>query len=292
MITAKLVEYIRAELSPYYPEKEGNAILFHLFDGILGYEQTDIILNAENIIAVADIDKFKKAVRQLKEKKPVQYILGHTDFGNVVIKVDSRVLIPRPETEELVNWIVEESGPGAIRIVDVGTGSGCIAISLKKHLPNSQVMGTDVSEDCIELAKENAEANQVNVNFRVQDALDADEVKKVVQPNSLDIVVSNPPYIQYKDRYQMDENILGYEPVKALFIDDDEPMLFYKAISHFAATALKSEGLLYFEINEKFGNEVEKVMREFGFENVEQRKDINDKVRFVRGSLKSDSLLS
>ncbi len=283
MNTTQLVEFIRSELSAYYPENEGNAIVFRLFEGILGYEQTDIILNAEGSISEIDLKKFKKAVEDLKEHKPVQYILGYTDFGNVRIKVDHRVLIPRPETEELVNWIVESSDKGAIRILDVGTGSGCIAISLKKELTNSQVMATDVSKACIDLAQENAESNQVEVNFREHNALDVGESVHLVQPDSLDLIVSNPPYIQYKDRYQMDENILSYEPAKALFVDDNDPLLFYKAISHMGATLLKSGGYLYFEINEKFGDEVQHVMERSGYSQIEQRKDIHDKVRFVRG---------
>ncbi|MBL4658274.1 MAG: peptide chain release factor N(5)-glutamine methyltransferase [Flavobacteriales bacterium] len=283
MNAAKLVEYMRRELSAYYPENEGNAILFRLFDGILGYEQADIVLNAESDIADLDFKKFKKAVKDLKEKKPVQYILGYSDFGNVRIRVDHRVLIPRPETEELVNWIVESSDRGAIRILDVGTGSGCIAISLKKELPNSQVMGTDVDEECIDLAKDNATNNKVQINFRVSNALDVDQSVHLVQPDTLDLIVSNPPYIQFKDRYQMDENILSYEPAKALFVDDDDPMLFYKSISNMGATLLKPGGVLYFEINEKFGNDVEEVMNKSGYTQIEQRRDIHDKVRFVRG---------
>jgi len=198
--------------------------------------------------------------------------------------VDKRVLIPRPETEELVNWIVEEAGEGAMRIVDIGTGSGCIAISLKKHLPNSQVMGVDFSEECIALAIENAESNQVDVSFRFRDALDPEVSAKLVQPESLDLIVSNPPYIPFKDRYQMDENILSYEPAKALFVDDDNPLVFYKAISQMGVTSLKPGGKLYFEINEKFGDEVEQVMKELGYAQIEQRKDIHDRVRFVRGA--------
>jgi len=281
--TAKLVEFMRSELSAYYTDNEANSIIFRLFDGIMGYERTDIVLKAESTISVEDFEKFQSAVELLKEKKPVQYILGHTDFGNVRIKVDKRVLIPRPETEELVNWIVKETGDEAIRLVDIGTGSGCIAISLKKHLQNSQVMGTDISGECIELAEENAEANHVDVNFRVLDALDAHASEKVVHPESLDLIVSNPPYIQFKDRYQMDDAILSYEPAKALFVDDANPMLFYKAISQMGASSLKHGGHLYFEINEKFGNEVEQVMKESGFTHIEQRKDIHEKVRFVRG---------
>jgi len=283
MNTAKLVEFIRGELSEYYPEHEGNAIIFRLFEGLLGYNQTDIILQAESAIPKEAFEKFKNALKHLKEKMPVQYILGYTDFGNVRIKVDKRVLIPRPETEELVGWIVEECGEEVIRILDVGTGSGCIAISLKKHLPNSQIIGTDISGDCIDLAIENGESNQVNVSFRVHDALNADESLKLVQPESLDLIVSNPPYIQFKDRYQMDDNILGYELAKSLFVADADPMLFYGAISQMGASALKAGGHLYFEINEKFADEVKQVLKESGYSNIEERKDIHEKVRFVRG---------
>ena len=281
--TAQLVEFLRTELSPYYPEKEGNAIIFRLFEGILSYEQTDIVLNAESTVSKADQEKFENAVQLLKKKTPVQYILGYTDFYNVRINVDKRALIPRPETEELVDWIVKESGDQVLRILDVGTGSGCIAIALKKHLQNSQVMGVDVSDDCIDLAKENAEANQVDVNFRVQDIVDRDGSAKLVQPETLDIIVSNPPYIQYKDRYQMDENILSYEPSKALFVDDENPLLFYKLISLLGSVALKKDGQLYFEINEKYGDEVVDVLKKAGYVDVEQRKDIHDSNRFVRG---------
>ena len=281
--TAQLVKLLKTELSPYYSEKEGNAIITRLFEGLLSYKQADIVLNAEQDVSKPVQEKFENALKSLKLQTPIQYVLGYTEFCNVRIAVDKRTLIPRPETEELVDWILKCCDGQALRIMDIGTGSGCIAIALKTQLKNSQILGIDISEDCIELSKENAQSNQVDVNFRVQNVLKMSESSNLGQPGSLDIIVSNPPYIQHKDRYQMAENILSYEPARALFVEDSNPLLFYKAISDVGKTLLKQGGHLYFEINEKYADEVVAVMNESCYSGVEIRKDIHEKNRFVRG---------
>lgn len=281
--TIQLVDYIRSELIPIYQEREGNAILFALFEGIMNYNQTDIVLKAQTVIPKVEYLKFLEAVEQLKNKTPVQYILGYTDFHNVRIKVDNRVLIPRPETEELVDWIINQHREQSMRILDVGTGSGCISIALKKHLTNSQLIAVDISEDCIKLAMENADLNKVNINFRTQDVLAKGKSDLFAPSESLDLIVSNPPYIEYKDREQMDENILNYEPELALFVKDGNPTVFYEAICELGKVILKRGGYLYYEVNEKYCDEVMCIMSDAGYTRVESKEDIHGKPRMVRG---------
>ena len=224
--------------------------------------------------------KFIDFSRRLARFEPVQYIVGYTDFMGLKLAVNPAVLIPRPETEELVTWIadnVDKTAP--LEIVDIGTGSGCIAIGLKKLLGNSFVAGVDVMRNALELAKRNSESNDLRVDWKMMDALNLPwEVEKY------DVVVSNPPYVLNTEKELMRKNVLEFEPHVALFVDDDDPLLFYEAISEWAVNSLKKGGFLFFEINEKYEAQMKSLLTEVGFSNVESKLDIFDKPRMIKAS--------
>ena len=225
------------------------------------------------------------AVKELLKNKPVQYVLGETEFCGMRFFVNDSVLIPRPETQEMVEMIVSSAGmrratSPSYSILDIGTGSGCIAISLAKLIPNSDVTAVDVSEKALEVAKKNAEANGVNVHF-VHDDILQPTIAELID-NQFDIIVSNPPYVCESEKSEMRANVLDHEPSSALFVPDSDPLVFYRKILEFAQKALKPDGQIWFEINEKFGKETSELCREMGFQNVEIIKDFRGKERVVR----------
>jgi len=222
---------------------------------------------------------------RLQTGEPLQYILGHTEFYGLPFKVNPSVLIPRPETEELVEWILTEVGSrqSAVgNILDVGTGSGCIPITLKKHLPQVNVSTVDISAGAINTAKQNAELNKVEVNFIKNDILNPTDNSLLTSHYSL--IVSNPPYVTLHDKTQMHRNVTDFEPHTALFVPEDDPLIFYKAIADFALKTLTTEGLLFFEINESLGNETVEMLKDKGFNNIELRKDMSGRDRMIRGT--------
>jgi release factor glutamine methyltransferase len=252
------------------------------------------------------LDKINVAVKRLLQNEPLQYILGEAWFYDLTFLVNKNVLIPRPETEELVHLIIneirkieneisndefrmlnegeEENQKSKIRnqkyILDIGTGSGCIPIALKKNIPEAVVYGMDISVDALSLAQQNAELNNVDVNFIEQDILTSN-----LQLPQFDIIVSNPPYITETEKNKMHENVLAYEPHLALFVTDKNPLQFYEAISVFAAKHLAAKGMLYFEINAAYGNEVKQCMERHGFTEISIIKDMQGKDRIVKGKL-------
>lgn len=217
----------------------------------------------------------------MKNENPIQQILGKADFYGLKFYVNEHVLIPRPETEELVDLIIKENKDFNPAILDIGTGSGCIPISLRKNIPNAMVSSIDVSEKALEVAKKNAEWNQVEINFILDDILNP---SKEIAPNSFDIIVSNPPYIRISEKEEMSNNVLKYEPHLALFVYNDDPLLFYKKIADVALKGLKPQGKIYFEINENFGAECKQMLENKGFKNVVLVKDLSNKNRILRGS--------
>lgn len=235
------------------------------------------------------------AVKELLKNKPVQYVIGETEFCGMRFFVNENVLIPRPETQELVEKLAVssyqfssfrpkrsgvEKSPANVSILDIGTGSGCIAISLAKLIPNSDVTAVDVSEKAIEVARKNAEANGVNVHFVYDDILQPTIAELI--DNQFDIIVSNPPYVCESEKSEIRANVLDHEPSSALFVPDNDPLIFYRKILEFAQNALKPDGQIWFEINEKFGKETAELCREKGFKNVEIIKDFRGKERVVR----------
>ena len=209
--------------------------------------------------------------------EPIQYIFGETDFLDFKIKVTPSVLIPRPETEELVHWIIEKRIPNNSRILDVGTGSGCIALALKKRLKNCNVFGVDISAEALEVARKNGKINKLHVDFFQADILKWEQI----QWEKFDVIISNPPYVRLSEKLEMNNNVLLYEPEKALFVTNEDPLVFYRTIAAFANKYLNEDGKLYFEINEYLAFEMKNLMLGMGFNNVEIKKDINGKNRMI-----------
>jgi release factor glutamine methyltransferase len=221
-------------------------------------------------------------LNDLSAGKPIQYILGTAEFYRMKLKVNPNVLIPRPETEELVEWILTSVADSSknLNILDVGTGSGCIAIALKKYLPKSTVAAVDISAAALQTAKENAQNNEVEVNFITADIL-AHAETALLNGQQFDVVVSNPPYIKEDEKPEMHENVLANEPHDALFVSNDNPLLFYKAIADFAQTKLVKNGLLFFEINEYLAKETIEMLDGKGFTDIVLKNDMQGKDRMV-----------
>lgn len=270
---------ICGKLGGIYPAQEARAITFILFESFLGVSKTDLFLDpAEELCS--DTGPLESALKQLSEHRPLQYVLGETEFFGLPFKVDENVLVPRPETEELVRWIIRDSGNEPVRMLDIGTGSGAIAVSVARNCPASMVTAVDISAGALGVARENALRNGVEVDFSEMDILNAEPAGK------FDVVVSNPPYVRELEKEAMRRNVLDYEPETALFVPDHDPLLFYRRIVEVSTRVLQSGGRLYFEINEEFGQETAALMRSHGFFDVEIRKDMFEKDRMVRGRWK------
>ena len=277
-------KYYASELEKIYGSDEANALIMILLEHYFGIDRVKIAMDPELRLSESELLTLHFAVKELLKNKPVQYILGETEFCGMRFFVDENVLIPRPETEELVNQLVSCSvnHHPSFRILDIGTGSGCIAISLAKLLKNSVVTAVDVSEKALEVAKKNAETNGVNVNFIKDDILNPKNPELL--DNQFDIIVSNPPYVCESEKNEMRANVLDYEPSSALFVSDNDPLIFYRKILEFAQKTLKPDGEVWFEINEKLGTEMKNLCIEKGFEKVEIIKDFRERDRILRAT--------
>ncbi|MGE0079512.1 MAG: peptide chain release factor N(5)-glutamine methyltransferase [Bacteroidales bacterium] len=276
-----LFDLINSRLSDFYPSTEIQSIRRLIIEDIVGIPHYQVHLMPDKIIDNETSEKVIATLQKLEAKQPIQYILGSTHFMDLPFRVNPSVLIPRPETEELVSWIIESNNVESPRILDIGTGSGCIAIALAKHLPNSQVSAIDISADALSTAQQNATDNCVDINFINTNILDIPRIAGA----PFDIIVSNPPYVRELEKQQMDDNVLNFEPHLALFVKDNDPLLFYRTIAQNASAWLKSGGKLYFEINEAFGNQTKDLLTASGFTDVEIRNDINGKDRMAFGKL-------
>lgn len=264
------------QLMNLYPKTEIDSFYNILVEHRLGMTRIDRALQPQFELDKEQVSYFKKAIEDLGEQIPVQYITGTSFFYNCTFKVNPNVLIPRPETEELVDWILEDIKKDAVvDILDIGTGSGCIAIALAKNLKNARVWAIDFSESAIETAKENAIANNVSIQFIHKDILNTDEL-----PQNFDIIVSNPPYVRELEKQEMHKNVLDYEPHSALFVSDNNPLLFYDKIANLASKQLNTHGKLYFEINQYLGTETVDMLQKKGFSKNELRQDLfgNDRM--------------
>ena len=267
------------ELSPFYDAYEAESFFYLILENKHKLRQIDLALNHELTFSDADLAIWGGFLNELKKEVPIQYLLGKTNFYGLDFEVNENVLIPRPETEELVEWIINENKDGKskkIKVLDIGTGSGCIAISLAKNLPNVEVYGIDVSKKAIETAKRNAINNNVDIIFMYQNILDTD-----VLACNFDIIVSNPPYVRNLEKEEIKKNVLDYEPHLALFVDDNDALVFYRKIAALAKSGLKENGKLYFEINQYLGNEMTDLLEKMDFKNIELRKDIYDNDRMI-----------
>ncbi|KOF03923.1 hypothetical protein OB69_02630 [Roseivirga seohaensis subsp. aquiponti] len=273
---AKIQSIVNA-LSGVYDEREATNMANLLLSHFYGLDRMAIILNDEFSLVEGSEKGLAKSIDELNQHKPIQHIIGSVEFYGCELKVDERALIPRPETEELVDWIVTVNTVEAPSIVDIGTGTGCIPIALKKAIPNAQVAAVDVSEGALNLAQENAKQNGVEVDFRHLDILENN-----FPFDLLDIVVSNPPYIPESDKAEMSSNVLSFEPYLALFVENHDPLIFYKRIAELAFLHLKIGGMLYFEIHERFGEEMIKLVEEIGFTKVLLKKDLQGKDRMLQ----------
>lgn len=271
--------YLVRELSDTYPEPEINAFTTILIKTILGVSRLHAITRPEEPVSKKISDKIISVCTELKLGKPLQYILGETDFYNCRIKVSPDVMIPRPETEELVDMIIKDNRDYNGEILDACCGSGCIAVALALNLPESKVSGTDISEEAIKISVENAKLNNVTAKFSVSDIKDT----KPDLEGEKGIIVSNPPYIRESEKKDIAKNVLDFEPPTALFVPDSDPLVFYKAIIRQSESKLTHGGKVYFEINELMGKEIEELLKISGFSNVVIIKDINGKNRFAGG---------
>ncbi len=269
--------------------KERSAVADEVIFRFFNIRRVQRVAFPEKRLPESDIVRLKKAANRLNRGEPVQYVTGFTDFLGHTIAVRPGVLIPRPETEELALWMINDvkaccqKANSPLKILDIGTGSGCIAIALAAGLPGSSLIATDIDQQVLQVAKYNALNNNVNIDFLIQNVLVGGD--NVVDHNSLDIVVSNPPYVRESEKAMMAINVLDYEPPTALYVPDDDPLLYYKAIARKASKWLKQGGSLYVEINENLSAECRNLLLDAGFSEATIKKDIHGKDRFVRALL-------
>ena len=269
---SNIIPYYIKQLNGIVQEREIISLAYISIDFLLGYNRSDCIIHSDKDITSEVSDKIKQIIVDLKTNKPIQHIIGETEFYELKFNVNKHTLIPRPETEELVKWILQHEFTSAL---DIGTGSGCIAIALRKN-KSAEISAIDVSESALLVAKENAKINGVEINFLLQDIL------KTIALPKVDVIVSNPPYVLDMEKEIMQDNVLNNEPHLALFVPDNNPLLFYKKIAELAFTSLSKNGLLFFEINERFGMETVAMLNAIGFVDIELKKDINDKDRMIK----------
>jgi release factor glutamine methyltransferase len=275
----EITNIFRTELAGIYSPHEARQIIWIIFEHLHGWSKTDMMLQEDTKLTVSDHLFIQKALERLKKHEPIQYIIGKTEFFGLSFKVNSSVLVPRPETEELVQWIIEGIHENkSPNILDIGTGSGCIAITLAKFIPEAKVYAWDVSPEALKTAESNALEIEAKVNFDLKDILRTDPGKN----ENYDIIVSNPPYVRNSEKELILPNVLDYEPHLALFVRDDDPLLFYRKIAEFAVKTLTKDGMLFFEINRDFGEATKKLLTHKGFSNVELRKDLSGNYRMIK----------
>lgn len=281
--------HFNESLKHLYPTSEINSFFFIILEEYMGFKRIDIVLKSDFNIDQKSLNLMQIATKQLEQEIPIQYIIGKTEFFGLPFNINKEVLIPRPETEELVERVIKEvsliktyktdsnetKNEKQLKILDIGTGSGCIAISLKKELPSSKISAIDVSNEALRIAKKNALLNKVDINFIHLDILKTNNLDKLY-----DVIVSNPPYVRELEKKEMKNNVLNNEPHLALFVDNKNPLLFYNKIAELAKNFLTKNGQLHFEINQYLGKETVILLAEKGFKNIQLKKDIfgNDRI--------------
>lgn len=280
MVLKQYKKQFVSKLTPIFDEQEVESFFFIILEAFHQMKRIDLALNPDFEIDTIQLLQWEAVLDKLKKQIPIQYIMGETDFFGLPFYVNENTLIPRPETEELVEWIIENSKNQKfknLKILDIGTGSGCIAISLAKNLINASVYAIDVSEKALATAKKNAQRNEVDVQFLLQNILETENLEQ-----QFDIIISNPPYVRNLEKAEINKNVLDYEPHLALFVENDNALLFYRKIGQLAQKNLPKNGQLYFEINQYLGKETVDLLEDLGFKNIQLKKDIygNDRMIF------------
>ncbi len=274
---AEIINRMKCAAAANYDVREAHSLALWAVEALTGADRVQLLVDPHREVEHVDMEEVERVERELSEARPIQYIIGMAEFCGLQFAVGEGVLVPRPETEELVRWVVDEC-PTARRILDIGTGSGAIAVSLAKLLPQAEVAAMDISEVALDYASRNAAANGVKVRVVQGDAL-SDWASAFEE---LDVVVSNPPYVPASDRASMHRNVRDYEPELALFVPDDDLLRFYRSIADGAARALRTGGALYFEIYEGAAEQMIEMLTERGWTDIELRRDFNDKNRMIR----------
>ncbi len=278
------IAYMRHTLEGYYPPGELNAMIRLIMERVCDIQPYQFYLCKGRELSGEEKTTIRDIVERLTTYEPIQYILGKTDFCGIEFSVTPAVLIPRPETEELVGMIVRDYPQGGIDVLDIGTGSGCIAVSLGELLSGSRVSALDVSAEALDVARKNALDNNVEVFFYETDILQPLVAAGSIE-TTFDVIVSNPPYVMEKEKAGMEKNVLGYEPSLALFVPDDDPLLYYRHIARFARQKLKEKGRLYLEINAQMGDAIVDNLRMMKFGGVELLRDLSGKDRFIKAEI-------
>lgn len=279
MIIKELQNNLKQILASHFSTIEVQVLVNVLLKYRTGYDNVAVNLYPKTEIDENIFSLLKKDISRLLEDYPIQYIVNNAHFYGEDFYVDDNVLIPRPETEELVQWVLSNMDTSK-NILDICTGSACIAIVLKKKSPQSDVFALDISAQALAVAKRNAQQHQVDINFFQKNILDTNNLE--FENHTFDIMISNPPYVTNSEKAMMHRRVLNYEPKLALFVSDNQPLLFYNAIANFAQYRLKLGGYLYLEINERMGEEVQALLRNYGFDNIELKKDFNNKDRMIK----------
>jgi len=281
---ASVFDYFEEKLTCSFSSREIKTIAKAFIAKRLDWKSSDFLLRQNDKVSESDLLFFRNSVKRIAAGEPFQYVLGTTFFYNIELDIDARALIPRPETEELVDWMVADySSLEAGAILDVGTGSGCIALSMKKALPNWSVTAVDVSEEALLLVEQNAAKNELEVNLIADSAL---QFNPSYYADKYTVIVSNPPYVPRKDSDRMAKHVLNFEPSLALFVDDDDPLIFYQQIAEFALKKLALNGALYFELNEDLANETSALLSQIGYTNIEIRQDLQGRDRMLKAWVK------
>lgn len=285
----KYKDFFIQQLSAIYPLTEIENFFFFLVEEYLNLERIDTVLNPNFKIDENKISQLNTALERLQNEEPIQYILGKTEFYGFPFLVTKDTLIPRPETEELVEWMlqtVRKNNKENLNILDIGTGSGCIPVSLQKELEAAHISAIDISEDALKIAKKNADLNKVNIHFYCTDILKTSSLTEIINSNTkFEIIVSNPPYVRALEKEKIKNNVLQNEPHLALFVDDHNPLIFYDKIADLAKENLSKGGFLFFEINQYLGAETVNLLSNKGFKNIQLRKDLFGNNRMIRASL-------
>jgi len=295
LILKTILYNFHKELDDIYGKHEVDSFFNILMEHYLNLKRIRLVLEPGFVVSKEQSQVLFDALHQLKLQRPIQYIIGETEFYGLPFKVNAHTLIPRPETEELVDWVIKSrlksctegrrnaSEVSQLRILDIGTGSGCIAIALAKHIPDAKVYALDVSSEALKIANQNAELNAVEVECIHGDILKGCPTDLISASPNFDIIISNPPYVRHLEKAEIQPNVLNNEPHLALFVDDGNPLQFYKAICEFAKTNLKENGLLYFEINEYLGEAMVDLLSDMGLKTITLKQDMFGKDRMIKG---------